>query len=206
MAKSSRKKQSPAADTPVAAPEPVQAGFAVRLAAMVYDVLLLIAVNAVIGAIVITLGTPKEAAAHHELTVLPDWFRYGVQMPVHLLATWLFYAWFWRKAGQTLGMQTWRLKVVRHDGRYLGWGDSFARCAFATLFPLLCGLVTQWVHGSSGLVAASALLGFLCNYLWIFCNARGLTWHDQLSRTLVLRMPPEAKKKRERFGFFSDDD
>lgn len=199
-------KSPPASPQTVPAAGPVPAGFVVRLAALVYDALLLLAVNAVLGAIIVTIGTPSQAAAQHQIAVLPDWYRYGVQMPAHLAITWLFYIHFWRKVGHTLGMQTWHLKVVRHDGALLTWGDGIARMAWASLLPFLCGGISALLHGSNASIMISLGLGLLGNYLWMFCNARRLTWHDQLSRTVVLRMPPPPKSEKKRLGFFSTDE
>lgn len=50
-----------------------------------------------------------------------------------------FYGVFWRKAGQTLGMQTWRLKTMNRDGSLLSWGKAVKRILAACVLPALCG-------------------------------------------------------------------
>lgn len=181
------------------------AGAGVRLMAVVYDGLLLFAIYAVLSAVLIPLGTPADAAKHHEVTVLPEWYRQYVLFPSYVLVTWLFYGYFWRKIGQTLGMQTWRLRVQRPDGSLLTWGDSLLRCVAAMLFPLFCGLASQLVNGSNGAFVLSVLLGFLINYFWIYLSPRRLAWHDLVSRTVVLRLPPPPKDKKRKFlGWFEE--
>ena len=42
--------------------------------------------------------------------------RHGVLLPILIIASWGFYAWFWRHGGQTLGMQAWKL-LARDVGK-----------------------------------------------------------------------------------------
>jgi uncharacterized RDD family membrane protein YckC len=192
--------------TTSAPPAPVQAGMAVRLAALVYDGLLLVAVNAIVAAIIVPLGTPAAAKLQHELVQLPQWYRHFVQMPAHLLVTFLFYGYFWKLSGQTLGMQTWRIQLTRADGQRAGWEDGLRRFLAALMFPVLCGAVARF-WGSNGAFVLAVTLGFLANYLWIYANPARLAWHDQLSRTVVWRLPPEPRdKQRKAFGLFSVKD
>lgn len=176
----------------------------VRLFAIVYDGLLLVALWAVAGAVLIIANTNPTASSHHEVQALSAGFRQWVLFPTLVLVTWLFYGYFWTRTGQTLGMQTWRLRVLRADGRRLLWRDAFARCASACLFPIVCGLIAQFAWHSAAASALSLLLGFAGNYLWMLWNGRHLAWHDQLSATVVWRLPPEARDKRRTFGWFSD--
>lgn len=209
MPKKSR--QRPAAQTPVnpqpapTATAPELAGMLVRLYCLVYDGLLLVALWMITTALLVPLATPDQAVQQHQVAVASDSFRQFVLFPALVAITWLFYGYFWTRAGQTLGMQTWRLKVVRADGHRLRWTDAVARCASACILPVTCGLIGQLTWGSPKAVLLSLLLGFVANYLWMLWNGRGLTWHDQLSRTVVLRLPPEPKSgKRRFFAWFSE--
>lgn len=180
------------------------AGLMIRLFALVYDGLLLVALWMITSAILVPFGTPEKAAQAHQLTVASPTFRQFVLFPALVLVTWLFYGYFWTRIGQTLGMQTWRLQVLRADGDHLLWRDAVTRCASACLFPLVCGLIAQLVWDSNAGFLLSVTLGFLFNYLWLLWSARGLAWHDQLSATRVWRLPPEPRKKRRFFGWFSE--
>ncbi len=182
----------------------VPAGLMVRLFAIVYDGLLLVALWMIASAIMVPFGTSETAARQHEIAVTSNSFRQFVMFPVLVVVTWLFYGYFWTRAGQTLGMQTWRLKVLRFDGDKLRWTDAITRCAAACLFPIVCGLMSQLAWHSVPGFAISVCLGFLGNYLWMLWNPHGLTWHDQLSGTRVWKLPPEAKKKRSFFAWFSE--
>lgn len=107
-------------------------GLARRLAACLYDGLLLVAVLMVAAAAWVGLSGA---------TVPPgDWlFR------AYLLAvTALFFGAFWRR-GETLGMRAWKLRVVATDGQPPGWGRALLRFAAATLSWTLLGLGFWWV-------------------------------------------------------------
>ena len=210
MARASRKaKASPRDDRvsqPDSVPAPEPAGFGRRLAALGYDSLLLIALWLICSAIVVPLATSESAARSHELTVIADPVRQFVLFPILVLVTWLFYGYFWTRAGQTLGMQTWRLCVLRANGERLRWPDAASRCASACLFPLACGLIAQIAWHSAPGFLISVCLGFLGNYLWMFWSSEQLCWHDQLSGTRVWRLPPEPKNQRARLGWFAEKD
>lgn len=186
--------------TPLAAP----AGLMVRVFCLVYDGLLLVALWMITSAILVPFGTPDEAARQHQLTVVSPAFRQFVLFPALVMVTWGFYGYFWTRAGQTLGMQTWRLQVLREDGTLPYWRDAIARCAAACLFPLTCGLISLLTWHSNGAFLASVALGFLGNYAWMLWSPRGLAWHDQLSGTRVWRLAPESKRQRRFFGWFSE--
>jgi uncharacterized RDD family membrane protein YckC len=185
-------------------PSPTPAGMMVRLFCLIYDGLLLVALWMIVSAILVPLGTSPEAAAQKELTVVSPAFQHFVLLPALIAITWLFYGYFWKKAGQTLGMQTWRLKVLRHNGEYLRWVDGVLRCAAACVFPFVCGALSQALWHSVAATTTSIILGFLGNYLWMLWSPHRLAWHDQVSATLVWRLPPEPKKKRSFFAWFSE--
>jgi len=73
----------------------------------------------------------------------------------------------WRRGGQTLGMRPWRLKVVTADHQRPGWAALCLRYAVATLSSLLLGL----------------------GFWWAWVDREGLTWHDRVSGTRMIRMP-----------------
>ena len=101
-----------------------------RLAAIAYDLLLLLAVLFVASflALMVNGGAPVQSGN-------PFYTAYM------LLVVFLIYTWFWVHGGQTLGMRAWRLRVLRNDGQPLTWGDALKRflCAFLSLLPLGIG-------------------------------------------------------------------
>lgn len=121
-----------------------------QIAAMIYDSLLILALLflATAVALVFNQGEAIESSPAFSLYLLIILFS--------------FYAWFWHKSGQTLGMRTWKIRIVTESGGNPGWGTCYLR---------LC----------------SALLSFLffgAGYLWRLFTP--YTWHDRLSRTRII--------------------
>lgn len=129
------------------------AGLFRRLAAMFYDSLLLAAVLMAAGTLAL-LVTRGHLDYHHPL------YRAWL-----LGVTWLFFAWPWRHGGQTLGLRTWKLRVVRPDGQPLTWRDTLVRFLAAILSWLPLGL----------------------GYWWVLFDRDRRAWHDRLSGTCVVR-------------------
>lgn len=187
-----------------------RASVALRLIALVYDLLLLIALTAVTNTVIIALFSPAGSTSSTDFTLLPEWVRYGLQLPATIAVIVGFYSYCWTRSGQTLGMQTWRLALVRLDGHLATWMDALRRCVAALVLPSLCGMAaTIFQHDNHGAFAISVLAGFLLNYVWAWFPSRsggGRCLHDFLSNTEVLRLPPQAKQeKKYRFlGLFGD--
>jgi len=207
MSKKSRIKQAPPSPStaPEAKPTIELAGIGVRLAAIIYDGLLIFALNAIVAVILVVIATPSDVSSQNQTQVLSANFRHLVLFPAMVVMTWLFYGYFWRKNGQTLGMQTWRLKVVKANGQLLSWSDSAGRCAAALILPSVCGLAASLLSQGAGLFAISLVFGFLANYFWAWVNRRGFAWHDQLSATVVIRVPVDPRQKRGVLGWFSEN-
>ena len=109
------------------------AGLIRRLAALLYDVLLLFGVIFT-GTVVLMPFTSGQAIA-------PGSIVYQAYL-VGLIA--LFYGWCWTHGGQTLGMKAWRIRVQRPDGRWLSWERSGLRLLCAVLSWLPLGLGYIW--------------------------------------------------------------
>jgi uncharacterized RDD family membrane protein YckC len=93
------------------------------------------------------------------------WFRLAV---VAIVA--LFFCGFWTHGGQTLGMRAWRVRVVGPDGAPPSWPRAALRFAAGLLALLPLGLGLWW---------------------GIF-DAQRRGWHDRLTDTRVVRVPPRV--------------
>lgn len=115
-----------------------EAGLSRRLAALVYEALLLLALLiAAATPFVLLLGGPPRLGGHGQ--VLQPLFQ------LYLVAvTATFYVWFWSHGGQTLAQRAWRLKVVREDGHPLRPGQALLRLVLACA-GLGLGLLWVWV-------------------------------------------------------------
>lgn len=122
------------------------AGFWRRLAALVYDLLVVIAllmVAAGIGTLVAELLVPGLNSNS------PDTLRHHPLYLAWLLLWWFgYYAWSWRKGGQTVGMKAWRIQVQSVSGsQLLGWQilvrlsvSAFAAALLLAIFSMLKNL------------------------------------------------------------------
>ena len=105
-----------------------------RLAALVYDALLLFAVlfAATVPVLLLTggraVGPNDPAFTAYLLGVSYAWF-----------------GWCWTRSGQTLGMRAWRMRVRTREGARLGWRRSLARFAAALVSIGAAGAGLLWV-------------------------------------------------------------
>jgi uncharacterized RDD family membrane protein YckC len=96
-----------------------------RLAALLYEALILFGVVFIAGYLFSTLTQQRNGLTHHNL--LAAWI--GVVVG-------LYFVWFWTHSGQTLPMKTWRLRVVAADGSPLSTGRAIGRYVLAWLWFL----------------------------------------------------------------------
>jgi uncharacterized RDD family membrane protein YckC len=137
------------------------AGVLRRLGAMLYDLLIVVALMFIVTALFLPLTggvaiTPGDSGALER-----------IYQAALLLVLVLFFCVFWTWRGQTIGMLAWRLRVERSDGSSLTWRDALLRLA--------------------GACVSIAALG--CGYWWIWIDRERLAWHDRWSRTRVVVLP-----------------
>ena len=126
-----------------------------RLAAIVYDGLLLIGVLIVasalaLGLVAVLLGG-EAVRLHNPLTGNPFFQTYL------LLICFFFYGGFWTHGGQTLGMRAWRLRVQRRDGRGIGWWQALLRFLIGSLWLAPVAYLHRVLETSVGLSLAAGL-------------------------------------------------
>ena len=117
---------------PAAAPVPA-AGLLLRLASMVYEALVVLAV--------------LLAAGLAFLLLIPD-AATGPWRPVFQAylagAVGLYLTWFWTHGGQTVAMRAWKIRVVRADGAALEWRRACLRCVLAAPSIGIAGAGVLW--------------------------------------------------------------
>ena len=131
-----------------------------QFAAMLYDSLLIFAVL-FFGTAIAMIFNQGEAIESSPLFNL-----------YLLFALFTFYAFFWNKSGQTLGMRVWKIRIVSKLGRNPGWGVSYLRLVFASVSLLCLGL----------------------GYFWRFFKP--YTWHDKLSQTSIIDVSTLGSTKK----------
>jgi uncharacterized RDD family membrane protein YckC len=113
-----------------------------RLAAMVYDFFLIIALWLLTGSLLLAVfGTsaPTDGQLPEEPALASIW----VQL-ICYLEMFCFYFYFWRFRGQTLGMQVWKIRVMNKEGGTISVWQACARFIAATISIPLFGVGLWW--------------------------------------------------------------
>ena len=135
------------------------AGFIVRVMAMIYDALVVLGIWVFTIVILVTIRGDAVIGAWVQSLLFIELFA--------------FFAYFWIKRGQTVGMLAWRLRIVSTE-------------------PMSLRRVLLRFIG--------ALLGAAClflGYIWILFDGERRSWSDLLSGTQVVRDPKPPKPSRD---------
>lgn len=122
---------------------------------MVYDAFLLLALWFLSTAVLVALNGGEA---------LPPLMAQLILLPFIFIVSCTFYSWFWIHSGQTLGMKTWKIRLVSEQGKAVDLKQSLLRILAALLSISCLGL----------------------GYIWLLFDKRRCTWHDHLSRTRVI--------------------
>ncbi len=129
-----------------------------RLAAMLYDALLIAAIWMVEGTIAVVLNGGEAVQGPLLKSVL-------------FLSAFIFFAGFWSRNGQTLGMQVWRLRIQTPEGYTISLMQALLRFFTAGASMLCLGL----------------------GYWWMLFDKQGLTWQDRYSQNCVVVLSKPTK-------------
>jgi uncharacterized RDD family membrane protein YckC len=124
---------------------------------MVYDTFLIAPLLMANSFILVSLFGPVEDISS---PTIPSWLMQLTSFCVIIV----FFSVFWRKSGQTLGMQAWRIKLVTTTGNTPSYRQCILRCVVATLSLGMMGL----------------------GYWWSIFDAQGRRWHDRASGTQLI--------------------
>lgn len=124
-----------------------RAGFFRRLAAMVYDALVAVAVGmcaamVMLVAMIILLENSvlDKQGFEHSSDVISHSLLYTTILQVWV-SLWVlgFFMWFWRKGGQTIGMRAWQLRLFSTNDKPMTYGRVLLRivCSLGGLGTLL---------------------------------------------------------------------
>jgi uncharacterized RDD family membrane protein YckC len=131
-----------------------------QLAAMLYDSFLVFGILFFASALVLLFNQGEAIEPN-------PWFSLYL-----LLTLFTFYAWFWNKSGQTLGMRVWKIRIVSESGGNPDWATCYLRLVSALLSLLCLGL----------------------GYWWRLFKP--YTWHDRLSKTCIIDVSAVSPAKQ----------
>lgn len=154
-----------------------------RMAAMLYDGLLVLALWMGLGLVFVLLGQwigqPSPA----------------VQLLANLLAAWLFFTGFWTRGGQTLGMQAWALQLRSEGGGPVRpWQATLRYLVALAQWVLVLFTIHLWREQGpvAGIVITAALLvGLGLSQR----HPQRLMLHDWLSSTVLIRIPRSPPRR-----------
>lgn len=132
-----------------------------RLAALMYDGLVLIALYIVVGFVVVGLA----AAANNGEP--PGAFPAAVNFSLMFCICFFYYSTSWRRGGQTIGMKAWRIKLVSDESDRIKLSQCMLRTGIGFFSLIIFGAGFWWA--------------------WLDKNQR--SWHDMASLTHVVYLP-----------------
>lgn len=124
-----------------------RAGFFRRLASIIYDILVAVAVGmvaAMVMLISLLLLVENGVINNAGFENFSDFFQQSLtyQLVLQLwVSAWVvgFFIWFWRNGGQTIGMRAWRLRIFSTNEKPFGYARALLRliCSLGGLGTLL---------------------------------------------------------------------
>ncbi len=127
-------------------------------ASMFYDLWLVLAIW--------LIGVTIDTLIRHALTGSGYMGNHLLLQMYLVISPGFFYAWFWTHGGQTLGMRSWRIRVITAQGKALNWRQASTRYLGSVL----------------------SLATFGLGYFWVLFSKDKMTWHDKLSHTRLVMM------------------
>ena len=127
---------------------------------MLYDSLLIIPLFMAMQAVWVSIWGPVNTIQEQAVPPAVQWSGWIVILTI-------FFGAFWRRGGQTLGMQAWRVKLITETGQKPTWRQVVVRLV--------------------GAVLSAAALGI--GYAWRAVPPSRRYWHDTLSGTHLELMP-----------------
>jgi uncharacterized RDD family membrane protein YckC len=171
--------RSAPASNPNAAGTAQPASLPLRIAAMVYDAVLLFGIAFAAGlALLTTTGWTAPLGSGQRLTL----------QVVVFVALGAYFCWCWMRSGQTLALKTWGLRLVDATGGNPSLGRCLGRYALSwTLFlPGLAYIVLLQPSRAGSL--AALLISFVLTLLPALFDRDRRLLHDRLSQTRIVRL------------------
>jgi uncharacterized RDD family membrane protein YckC len=105
---------------------------------------------------------------------------------VLFLALYLFFAYFWTRVGQTLGMQVWRVRIENLDGTTISWTQALIRYVTASAVFFLTLLAAYYVSAATLFIAIPAIIA-------LFLPINGLSITDRASGSIVVQLAKKSE-------------
>lgn len=167
-----------------------------QVCAFVYDFMLIISFIILEGFVFLAINKGQVIAKQTPLF-------YCLQTTI-IATPFLFYAFFWSRQSQTLGMRAWRLVLVNQKGKPPSFFQALLRSFLAgiSLSPLLIGGYFVYKNQSIAswfIFLFCGLISFYTGHGYRKFNRNQQTLYDQLAKTsayLVAKNPYHSQKRK----------
>jgi uncharacterized RDD family membrane protein YckC len=161
-----------------------------RMASFVYEALILfgmLLIPGALGALIVALTGQQHSRQSDLVLEVFSFLLYAG-----------YFTWFWSTRGQTLPMQTWRIRVTTSDGQGLSRGRALARYLASWLWVAPAGVyatLNHWnVRDQPRAVAACVAVGIVGYALLALLLPQRQFLHDLVCRTRLISAAPEARR------------
>jgi len=143
-----------------------------------------------LGVIALTFLLPNLALGILFDVALPSWLTF-----IYLyVVLGVYFVWYWTKTGQTLAMQTWRIRIISARGFTLTKKQAIWRYVFGSLWILPC-ILLQWLWQLEKWQIIEMLFA-VALFLWplsIYLNRVQISARqsipDRLANTRIVELP-----------------
>lgn len=155
-------------------------GLARRLAAFVYEGILLFGVTMIAGYLYASLTQQRHALQG----------KAGLQAFIFVVLA-IYFTWFWSRGGQTVAMKAWNIRLVMADGQPVPQRRALLRYVLAWLWflPALAATYLADLHGG-GTIATLVLAGVAAYAALVRLRPDRQFWHDAVCGTRLIDWRP----------------
>jgi uncharacterized RDD family membrane protein YckC len=163
---------------------PALAGVVRRMGALLYELVLLVAIVFVASFLALPLISPGHSGSAGVLTVpaLPE--RVALFCMLFAILAWYF-VWCWTGGRRTLPMKTWRLALVLANGQPLPAKVALLRYLATWIGPALALAAFALLHRHGQGAHALWLIAF--NFLWALVDPDRQFLHDRVAGTRIVQ-------------------
>lgn len=160
-------------------------GLARRLAAFVYEGVLLFGVVMIAGLLYSGLTQQRHALQG----------RLGL-MAFLFLVLGLYFSWFWSRGGQTVAMKAWHIRLLAADGSAVSQLRAAARYVLSWLWflPATAAVYGAGLHGRAEIMTAM-VTGVLAYAALAWLRPDRQFWHDVVCGTRLVDCKPDTSLK-----------
>lgn len=160
-------------------------GLARRMAAFIYEGVLLFGVVMIAG-LLFSLLTQQRHALQGRLGMMAFLF----------VVLGIYFTWFWSRGGQTVAMKAWHIRLLSADGTPVPGARAWLRYLLAWLWfvPATAAVYGAGLHGKSAITAA-LLTGILAYAALVWLRPDRQFWHDVVCGTRLVDCKPALPAK-----------